>query len=956
MKRIGTIILALAVMLSACTTPQGAVPPDGGIQTHVAGWNLSNQDPQVAEVLMNNNDIAGSRSAFQSYLNNGGKVDLNFVCVDGRVNTGSLFYAGRIAAGGVPAYYFEIGSLAAQVTPEILTLANKLIDKGWIRSINVLTHASDLSGCGAQSVKAELEAGKTLAEFESHGVGEAASWISTGVDHSGTLEQTIAQVSKLAAGTNFRVPVFGWRVDHGTQVVDLVAESYTGALGEDMIRDELIALNRDSAAIMGPQAQAEGLGLAQHFRHIVVVQMETPPTAELVAGLPEGKLDNVFNINVVVSPWANETEIQAALAGPKAALQYSLEHATEETEVLFFFENGDLLNRFLKEIEGWQVWQDFLGNVKFQEVAAYLVDKTGTITGSLLVKPAYTAVSTAMTIGPNFRNNHVSQVFEHQGRQWAVIHGGDPLSENSVLVTVEAPGVYRFARVFTKYEDAQFWLNGNLAGEPQLDGLFSIAKFGNSGGIVYSPDFGEDVFVYLAKTGEWSRLPEIMQQAEQYLLMKADAGFASTDIYHKDNILMSDEYGIHVVDWSPIHTLTGAQLLSKFGSPAAYQLYVQRDLGDMARIEANLSDNLGLGYPIRQHLPIPWSAPASSSFYFEGSQLTIAGEQAVAFERALVNLGSTSPEMVMEGRNWLAANGATWQNGNWVIWGPRSNMASGIPSLTMLSTNFHNGGISFWGINSSRLGPIGFQVAENIPGVAGWTVYAPGLNEFGVSLAKLGEKLGKASVYVWAGYAAYNAKSYWTQTDYIAAFSPQVLLEPPTTTTAYIWFPNNKTTHPVTRWEIPLAELQNGCNGAGLTADGCGAYLPDGQRSPIAIVGALAGEYLPQTFFPYFGLDGNNVLQTWEYMREGSSFWVWHSGLPLNPGETLDYYETVITQDGIWQVPYHAELQTSTCAGFCLQQVHGGVEWRALEGAVPTEIDLCPVDYATGSDPCLWRP
>lgn len=957
MQRIISIVLALAFVLSACTTPQGAVPLNGGIQPYVMGWNLNNQDPQVAEILMNNNDVADSRSAFQSYLDNGGKVDLHIDCADGRIDAGSQFYAGRIAGGGVAPYRFEIGSLAGQVTPEMIAEINKWIDRGWIRSINISSHTCEGGTCGAQGVKLELQSGKPVSDFEAHGLGDAARWINEDLDSALPTEQVSAQASKVFYGTNMRVPVFGWVADHATQKRELVAELYSGLdPNETAIRDELVRLNKESAAVLAPQAQAEGLGSAQHFRHIIITQGEIPFPVEMLAGLPEAGLDQAFNASIVISQGASEEQIVAALASAKAALQYGLAYSTSETEVLFFFEDNALLGRFLAEIKDWKVWQDFLANTKFQEVVAFSVSKTGTITGSLLVKPAYTAVSSAMTIGPNFRSNHVSMTVEYQGKKWAVIHGDDPATGNAVMVTITESGEYKFARVFQKYPDAKFWLNGNLAGEPHLEGLFSIAKWGVRGGIVFSPDFGEDPIAYLARTGKWDELPRIFNEAVEYATMKADLGFASTDLYHIDNILYSEKYGIHIVDWSPIHTVTGETMIRRFGSPEAYALYVQRDFGDLLSVEAHKSELLGLGYPIRQYLPIQWSGSASNSFYFTGSQTTIASEQVAAFERTLVNLGSTSPETVAEARNWLAANGAVQIDGQWVIFGQRSMLSSGPIRFANLTTYYPDGAKAFVGWQSSRFGVFGFERAENVlGGVGGWRVYAPSLEQVGVKLNELAPTVAKFATIVWVGFVASDLVGFSEQTEYMMDTSPQVL-QPPITPSAYMWFPNEKTPYVATRWEISLSELQSGCNGTGVTADVCGAYLPEGQRSPIALVGALAGEYLPQQSWPSFGLDGNNVLLSWEYMREGSTVTVWHNGQMIDPGSSLDYYEPVMTQDGLWLVPYHAEYQTAACAGFCIQQAHGGEELRFLDGAQPTSLDLCPVDYATGSDPCVWRP
>ena len=113
---------------------------------------------------------------------------------------------------------------------------------------------------------------------------------------------------------------------------------------------------------------------------------------------------------------------------------------------------------------------------------------------------------------------------------------------------------------------------------------------------------------------------------------------------------------------------------------------------------------------------------------------------------------------------------------------------------------------------------------------------------------------------LWAGFVVDDIHDFSTQTEYLALFSSQVeYLYSPTTPGAYFWFPAEKTPSVATRWELSLASLQSGCNGTGLTSDGCGAYLPDGQVSQLVIFGGLASQNIPQSTFPSFGLDGNNI-------------------------------------------------------------------------------------------------
>ena len=332
------IIVILALFLGACLPKDGqSAQSSQPANVRVVGLNLDNQDQQVGEVLVNNNNTLVWRQQFQQYLAAGNKVDVFIDCDDGRCSAGAQQYAVFVAEGQAEPFRFEIGSLAAEITPEMVQVINALIDQGRVRSIVISTHTCEGGTCGAQGVKAELESGKPVSEFEAHGVGQAAQWINENLDSSHPIDQVGAQVAKVFEGTGGRVPVFGFVADHATQLKELVANRFTAAAGEDLIVNELVLQNQESARILGPKAAEMGLEKAQSFRRIVVTDSMLP--VEVLVGTTPGGLDEAFNVSLIVPPGATAEQLESAVGPARAALQYSLAHETSETELFFMFQD-----------------------------------------------------------------------------------------------------------------------------------------------------------------------------------------------------------------------------------------------------------------------------------------------------------------------------------------------------------------------------------------------------------------------------------------------------------------------------------------------------------------------------------------------------------------------------------------------------------------------------------------
>lgn len=945
----------LTLLLAACqTNGQNSAQSNQPANVRVVGLNLDNQDQQVGEVLVNNNNTLSWRQQFTQALAAGNKFDVFIDCDDGRVSAGSQQYAVFTSQGQQEPFRFEIGSLAGEVTPEMVAVLNQMIDRGQIRSINVSSHTCEGGTCGAQGVKAELEAGKPVSEFTDHGVGDAAQWISDNLDASTPIEQVAAQVTRVFEGTDGRVPVFGWVADHATQERELVVERYTGLPGEDVILHELEWQNQESAKVLLPQAQAQGLDKAQSFRRIVVTDSMLP--VEVLVGTTPGGLDEAFNVSLIVPPGASAEQIESAMGPARAGLQYALAHATPETELIFMFEDEGLLTRMLEEAKAMQVYKDFLANTSFQEVAAYAVNSEGSIMSSYLIKPAYTAVASEYVIGPTFRNMMIHGVKTIDGVQWALIRGGDTSPFGSNWVSMNADGTFRFARIYPKLEDATFHFNALVAQDPGNPNAYSVAPF-EGGGIVYSPDFGVQVLDYL-RDGRWSEATAVIEQAASLLDRMCQAGYCSLDIHHLDQFLIGPDGVVRMSDWSPNTTISGDKLLARFASPSAYTLYVRRNLEDgliIARVR----------YPeVGQFLPMKWPELTTSSFTFTGSSFQPSAVNATAFERAVSDLRSTSPEVVAAARNTLRGMGAVEYGGQWIIGGSQSVLASGPIRLGTLQTMYPDGARAFMGFQTKQWGVIGLERAENVTGgVAGWKMYAPrifnsleGKTIAGIPAGRfVSEALSKGLLLIWTGFVIDDVHDYATQTEHMATGpNTMQLFEPPIAASYALYLKPEKFPYVSTMWNISYEDLVSGCNGTGFTSR-CGAYVPTNTETPILIYGALAGTTIPQNSWPSFGVEGNSILATWSYMRnDDGSFHLWHNDQSVFPGTILDYEEVVINEWGIWMVPYHAEYMTASCQGLCIQQSHGGEEFLFEKDSQPRAIDLCPTPY-TDEDPC-WRP
>ena len=161
-------------------------------------------------------------------------------------------------------------------------------------------------------------------------------------------------------------------------------------------------------------------------------------------------------------------------------------------------------------------------------------------------------------------------------------------------------------------------------------------------------------------------------------------------------------------------------MLARFPSPTAYALYMRRNLEDgmiIARVR----------YPeIGQFLPMRWPELTTTSFAFTGSAFQATEVNAIVFEKSVSYLGSTSPEVVAAARNTLRGMGAVEYQGQWIIGGSRSVLASGPVRLGTLQTMYPDGASAFIGFQTKQWGVIGLERAENVPGgVAGWRMYAP---------------------------------------------------------------------------------------------------------------------------------------------------------------------------------------------------------------------------------------
>lgn len=946
-------LIVAAFVLSACEFPTttASQPAAVSIETaRIVFWS----DPaalgasDVQEVMNMNAATAGWRQYMMDILAQG-EVDVFIDCVDGRVGAQSQYYAKLMSDGYLAVPHLEITSLAGEVTPEIIKYLQYLNNSGWvrIRSINVSSHTCANSVCGAQGVFAEIQAGKPISEFQTHGVGEAAEWISAHVDSANPIEQVGAQVTKLYNAFNGQVTVFGWMADHGTQARELVAELYSGGEHDIAIRDELVKLNADSAAILAPQAAAQGLDKAQSFRRIVVTDWPGPVESLLEM---EGVLDEAFNASVLVSPDFTDAEVEATISAARAATQYALAHANAETEFLVMFQDEVLMKQFMAALELLQAYQAFLANPEFQEVSVFKLTPGGGIRDALLVKPAHAVVT--RTVGPVFRGVTISQV----ENDWA-LYQGDPanISDHAVSFRMDVNGkvLWKYTgddlvTLERRYLGTKAYAEAN--GLPIEDLRFDKSDPYNPELIV--PDWGTSIFEVLKAAGyPQALLDQLANQGIESMMRAYPQVALPYDMGAKQYV--TGPTGTWNVDWED--ALLGEEAVRKVWPTAeSYYLALVGSFEIGWRYQAS---QIGLW-----HLhDIHWQLPAfASSWAGSGAAEYVSATTLATFEQAVLDLRSTSPEVVAAARNTLRSMGAFEQNGVWLIVGERSIYASAPIKLSTLNTYYPDGAKAFVGFQTRQWGVIGLERAENVPGgLFGWRMYAPRLSLQGKTIGGLPagvvveELVGKAMILVWVGFVVDDINDFATQTEYMA-LGPNTLevFEPPIEANYQLFMRPEKWSYVTTTLQISLADLQTGCNGTGVTAL-CGAYLPDGQRSPIAMMGLLAGETIPQYSWPSFGLEGNSVLTTWEYEKWGSQFFLWHNNQIVEPGSVLDYYELVVNEWGMWFVPYHAEYLTATCSGLCITQAHGGEEFLFASDSQPRELDLCP----EGADAvCYWRP
>jgi len=946
-----SVFLIVTMLLGACGNPTSAsLPSAPADSSRVVYWGdpAALADTDVQEVMSLNAASAPWRRSMNDILGQGVAVDVFIDCDDGRVCAEQQFYAKLIQDGYAVPPHLEIGILAGEVTPELLKYVQYLIDSGWIhvRSFNISTHTCADSSCGAQGVKAEIESGKPLAEFQAHGVGEAAAWIDANVTSSHPVDQLGANVAEVYNYFDGEYPVFGWIADHGTQSRELAAELHSGQPDDFAIRDELVRLNRESAEILAPLAEQQGLNLSQSFKRIVVTDYYGP--VEGLLKIQEG-LDEAFNVSVLVAPNFTDVDVANTIAAARAATQYALAYAGAETEVILAFQDEALMRQFLEALQPLAAYQKFLTDSTFQEVVAYKLAPDGSIRDVLLIKPAHTIVT--RTVGPVFRGHTIRMVEDG----WALFEG-DPTTtaDHAVWFRQDVNGKTLFkytgddlVTLERRYLGTKAYAEAN--GLDTTDLVFDKTDPYNPELTV--PDWGEPVLELLKQAGYPQDMLDRFANDAIDRMMKA---YPAVALPYDTGIkqFVSGPYGTLDVDWED--ALIGEQAVRKVFPTA--ESYYSSLVSTFTVSWQNHAAQSGL-YHMRE---IHWQIPAFSAWVGTGAEEYISAETLAAFEQAHRDLGSANPETVAAGRNWLRANGAfevPGQPGIWAITGRNSVYAQAPIRFSTLRSYYVNGDVSFAGFQT-KWGVIGLQRAENIPGVFGWNISAPRFSLWAQGVAEIPTVKLVSSYFTEIVAVAMEAwmlnevRDFATQTEYMAMIPTQ-----PTTLSApagaTFWSPNDKTPWVSTRWTMSYEALSQGCNGTGVFGEGCGAYMPDGQRSPLYIVGGLASEHWSVRTWPSFGMDGNNVNTSWEYQRWGNSFTLWYQGVVVEPGTVMDYDEFVITDEGMWFIPHHAEFMTAACPGLCIQQATGGEQFLFVEGAEPQFIELCP-DVNDAS--VCWRP
>ncbi|MBU0619124.1 hypothetical protein KKD62_02700 [Patescibacteria group bacterium] len=350
-------------------------------------------------------------------------------CSDGRHN---LVRAHQGIEGQVA--LVEMPSLAGSISENAAPFYRDLADHA--QFLEVSTHTNEgagLTGCGAQGVKAQLDAAAasgTVAEIAANPeLALAVEYIDRQVFSSNPIVQAVHDAQRLHQMIEGRVPVVATYFDHVTQqmhvlavwgpdgvitsVIDLSTFDTTAWVGQTVSAEVIQSipglpeyLANNQAAAAANAAEAARLGFAEGQSFNILVHRDTGMPSSLFTGnqLPlGGRGDATFDSQVQVRSDASLDTFTAALRETFASAEYGLAsgHAQPGLTRLFGAFNS---------VERAQAWanfllhdpagQAFLGNVAMHEAVAFVYDETGLIVDVLMIKPRGVAVSAEELLAP----------------------------------------------------------------------------------------------------------------------------------------------------------------------------------------------------------------------------------------------------------------------------------------------------------------------------------------------------------------------------------------------------------------------------------------------------------------------------------------------------------------------------------------------------------------------------
>lgn len=679
MRAVFAVLITLSLLLTACGLP--ADPPPSALSvypttTWVTGWNIHHDLGLLAIVDGNQAEAAVMMRAQWSATAQNGQLTLSMGCCDGRQNR--AFALGAQTPELADFTFVDSGTLAASLGNEpwnVDALRFWTVETHQVYAIDIATHGGDTcTGCGAQGLLADLIADPAkVSALESKGLGLTARYVQSTLYSPNPGVQAVWEGWQTWQTTGGTVEVDVWYFNHvrqqyqplavfvpGQQPIsviplDQLTPTYPWS-GEILTAEQLsqraAAVYADSLANSGAavakMAEA-GLNpaLGQSFANIVFSGTGMPD--ELILGTDVFGPDLVFNAKVPVAPDATISEFSDALDASFAAGDYAIAHAGENTRVIGIFRSREQAEIWLARLQQEQVAKGFLADAKKAQVYAFVVDDSGRIVDTMIVKPAAQSVVTLIT--GEFRGMPIDSISPDG---WFTVKGdGDP----------------RFNQVeFKPYGESFAWRKKPRLDTPtpldtQILGLKAQAEYygfdpesfywqtekGQS--VIYMmDDLGEPMPYRALRLNQWGELDSIAFSVEDMLVWVAE----NKGVYMVDdlqllnlNVRWSGRQGQLVgtiADWE--YAAVGEVAKAKFPTIESYRAWIRARLSRSykIRLEAmHLEDPVLASTAPRtinwQNKPMPVVDPSAPNMAVE--QIVVPASEAeltATLERAAIKV------------------------------------------------------------------------------------------------------------------------------------------------------------------------------------------------------------------------------------------------------------------------------------------------------------------------------